>query len=80
MLNMFTIIVILSNILIGQLSYRYETARDQGEKQYSIDKARYITKIEKSRIRKKVLMSKPCLHGFFKQCGIFLIVTLFMCM
>lgn len=66
MLNMFTIIVILSNILIGQLSYRYETARDQGEKQFSIDKARYITKIEKSGITKKVTMSKPRFHEYFK--------------
>lgn len=66
MLNMFTIIVILSNILIGQLSYRYETARDQGEKQFSIDKARYITKIEKSGIGKKVTMSKPRFHEYFK--------------
>ena len=66
MLNMFTIIVILSNILIGQLSYRYETARDQGEKQFSIDKARYITKIEKSGIRKEVTMSKPRFHEYFK--------------
>ena len=66
MLNMFTIIVILSNILIGQLSYRYETARDQGEKQFSIDKARYIPKIEKSGIRKKVTMSKPRFHEYFK--------------
>ena len=41
---MFTIIVILTNILIGQLSYRYELAVQEGEKQYCIDKAKFIVK------------------------------------
>jgi len=49
MFNMFAIIVILSNILIGQLSYRYEVAIEQAEIQYSIDKTKFITKLERSR-------------------------------
>lgn len=54
MINMFVIIVILVNILIGQLSYRYETAIEEAEIQYSIDKAKFITRLEKSRFRNRV--------------------------
>lgn len=53
MINMFVIIVILVNILIGQLSYRYETAIEEAEIQYSIDKAKFITRLEKSRFRNR---------------------------
>ena len=50
-LNMGTIIVVLSNILIGQLSSRYTIAQEQAEIRYSIDKAKYITKVEKGRFK-----------------------------
>ena len=43
------IIVVLSNLLIGQLSNRYNEAQEKAEIQYSIDKAKFITKVEKSR-------------------------------
>lgn len=49
--NMGAIIVILSNILIGQLSYRYELAMEAAEIRYSVDKAKFITRLEKSRVR-----------------------------
>ncbi|XP_065664981.1 uncharacterized protein LOC100201836 isoform X2 [Hydra vulgaris] len=51
MINMFSIIVILSNILIGQLSNRYSMAVEEAEIQYSIDKTKFITRLEKSRFR-----------------------------
>ena len=48
---MFAIIVILSNILIGQLSYRYAAAIEAAEIRYGIDKTMYITKLENSRFK-----------------------------
>ena len=45
------IIVVLTNILIGQLSNRYSAAQEDAKVQFSIDKAKYITKVEKNRFR-----------------------------
>jgi len=40
---------VLSNLLIGQLSNRYSAAQEKAEIDYSIAKAKFITKVEKSR-------------------------------
>uniref|UniRef100_A0A7M5V028 Ion transport domain-containing protein n=2 Tax=Clytia hemisphaerica TaxID=252671 RepID=A0A7M5V028_9CNID len=49
LLNMAAIIVVLSNILIGQISARYEDAAKDAKVQSDIAKAKVICKIEKSR-------------------------------
>eukprot|EP00111_Clytia_hemisphaerica_P011861 TCONS_00034861-protein len=49
LMNMAAIIVVLSNILIGQISARYEKAADNARVESAIAKAKYICKIEKSR-------------------------------
>lgn len=64
-LNMGAIIVVLSNILIGQLSSRYTTAQEDAKIQFSIDKAKFITKIEKSRFRCMNLRMKHYTEGDF---------------
>ena len=46
---MAAIIVVLSNILIGQISFRYEKAVEDATVQSDIAKAKIICKIEKSR-------------------------------
>ena len=51
MINMLVVIVILSNILIGQLSYRYEIAIAEAGTQYSIDKTKFICRMENNRFR-----------------------------
>jgi len=52
LLNMLVIIVILANILIGQLSARYEVAMALAGTQYSIDKTKFICRLEANRFRK----------------------------
>lgn len=51
MVNMFVVIVMLTNILIGQLSYRYENALDNAKIQYDIDKTKTLTRMENSRFK-----------------------------
>ncbi|XP_012561832.2 uncharacterized protein LOC101240293 isoform X1 [Hydra vulgaris] len=46
--SMFAIIVIMANILIGQLSFRFEMAQQDATIQLDIDKAKMITHIERS--------------------------------
>ena len=53
-MNMAAIIVVLSNILIGQISARYEKAAENARVESAIAKAKYICKIEKSRFVWKV--------------------------
>jgi len=48
MLNMFVIIIILSNVLIGQISYRYERAQEEASFQYDIEKTRSLGTIDRS--------------------------------
>lgn len=48
MVNMFCIMVVLMNILIGQISYRYEEALSNAVIQYDIDKTKLVTKLESS--------------------------------
>ena len=47
-LNMFTIIVVLSNILIGQISYQYSAAQTEASIQNDIDRAKLITGLDRS--------------------------------
>jgi len=49
MVNMFAVIVILSNILIGQISYRYEKANESAFISYDIDRTKAVTRFENSR-------------------------------
>ena len=49
LLNMGLIIVVLSNLLIGQMSNVYNDAVAEARISFSIDKAKYICKVEKSR-------------------------------
>ena len=49
MVNMFCILIILVNILIGQISYRYEKALETANVQYDIDKTKLVTRVENSR-------------------------------
>ena len=46
LLNMFAIIVVMSNILIGQLSFRYEKAMEDASVQYDLDRAKIVTRLE----------------------------------
>jgi len=48
MLNMFVIIIILSNVLIGQISYRYERAQEEASFRYDIEKTRSLGSIDRS--------------------------------
>ncbi|XP_065647761.1 uncharacterized protein LOC101239225 isoform X2 [Hydra vulgaris] len=50
MANMFFTMIILINILIGQISNRYTEAQSEAKIQYDIDKTKFITKMENSRI------------------------------
>ena len=45
---MFTIIVVLSNILIGQISYQYSAAQIEASIQNYIDRAKLITGLDRS--------------------------------
>lgn len=45
---MFTIIVVLSNILIGQISYQYSAAQTEASIQNDIDRAKLITGLDRS--------------------------------
>ena len=45
---MFTIIVVLSNILIGQISYQYSAAQTEASIQNYIDRAKLITGLDRS--------------------------------
>jgi len=56
MLNMFIVIIILSNILIGQVSYRYEKAQEQATVQFDIDKTKMLCSIDRSFIFHKLRM------------------------
>ena len=47
-LNMFTIIVVLSNILIGQISYQFSAAQTEASIQNDIDRAKLITGLDRS--------------------------------
>ena len=47
-LNMFTIIVVLSTILIGQISYQYSAAQTEASIQNDIDRAKLITGLDRS--------------------------------
>jgi len=49
MINMFFVLVVFVNILIGQISYRYEEALTNAVIQYDIDKTKLVTRIENSR-------------------------------
>lgn len=51
MLNMLVIIVVMLNILIGQLSSRYEKALEGAQISYDVDRTKIVTKIENSRFR-----------------------------
>lgn len=60
-LNMFVIIVVLLNFLIGQISYRYGRALDEATLNYDIDKTLLIARTE------KLMKSKLSpLHYMFK--------------
>ena len=48
LLNMFVIMIFLVNILIAQLSAKYEDAEKEAALQYNIDKAIFVTRIENS--------------------------------
>lgn len=50
------IIVVLSNLLIGQMSNVYNDAVAEAKISFSIDKAKYICKVEKSRFKYRVCM------------------------
>ena len=45
---MFGIIIVMGNVLIGQISDRYTGAKDSATIQYDIDKARLLVRIERS--------------------------------
>ena len=47
-LNMFIIIVVLSNILIGQISFQYSAAQAEASIQKDIDRAKLITGLDRS--------------------------------
>ena len=53
------IIVVLSNLLIGQMSNVYNEAVAVARVSYSIDKAKYVCKVEKSRFERGV-----CIFSF----------------
>ncbi|XP_065647759.1 uncharacterized protein LOC101236412 isoform X3 [Hydra vulgaris] len=50
MCNMFCTMVVLLNILIGQISNRYNEVQSMAKVQYDIDKTKFITKIDNSRL------------------------------
>lgn len=54
MVNMFMILLILVNMLIAQLSSRYEQAKAQAEVSFDIDKALIVAKLEQSRFKRFV--------------------------
>lgn len=51
MCNMIAVIVVLANILIGQVSNRYDQAVEEADIQYSIDKTKFICRLESNRFR-----------------------------
>uniref|UniRef100_A0A7M6DPQ2 Ion transport domain-containing protein n=1 Tax=Clytia hemisphaerica TaxID=252671 RepID=A0A7M6DPQ2_9CNID len=63
LINMAAIIVVLSNILIGQISARYEDAAKDAKIQSDIAKAKVICKIEKSRFVWRNLRIKHYMPG-----------------
>ncbi len=53
-INMLMVVVMLINMLIAQLSYRCETAQENAELQYDIDKSLMVAKLEQSRFNRHV--------------------------
>ena len=48
LVSMFAIIIVMGNVLIGQISERYTSAKNSATIQYDIDKARLLVRIERS--------------------------------
>ena len=58
MVNMMSIIVVMANILIGQISYRYTLAQTQARIQNHIDRTKWVTRIESSLFKSRVSQFK----------------------
>ena len=54
MINMMSIIVVMANILIGQISYRYTLAQGEATIQNHVDRTKWVTRIESSFFKYKV--------------------------
>ena len=48
LVSMFAIIIVMGNVLIGQISERYTSAKNSATIQYDVDKARLLVRIERS--------------------------------
>ena len=48
LVSMFGIIIVMGNVLIGQISERYTSAKNSATIQYDVDKARLLCRIERS--------------------------------
>ena len=54
MVNMLVVLIMLVNMLIAQLSWRYEQAQNDAAIQYDIDKTVMVTKLERSYFKRWV--------------------------
>ena len=54
MVNMIVVLIMLVNMLIAQLSWRYEQAQNDAAIQYDIDKTVMVTKLERSYFKRWV--------------------------
>ena len=67
MINMAAILVVFLNILIGQISYRYEEALDNASIYYDIDRCTLVAKAERTPFKSfLVIIIRICFNNLLR--------------